>query len=126
MKTPSTPKTPETPKPVTPTPVSNKETWCVPKAGVSDAQLQSNLDYACGRGIDCSPIQPGGVCFEPNTVASHAAYAMNLLYQNSDRSPGNCDFSQTGTLSSKNPSKFLSSMVFWNFTYFLNFSLDEC
>ncbi|KAJ9186595.1 hypothetical protein P3X46_002145 [Hevea brasiliensis] len=98
-QTPSTPKTP-----VTPSPVPNKATWCVPKAGVSDAQLQANLDYACGRGIDCSPIQPGGACFEPNTVSSHAAYAMNLLYQNSDRNPWNCDFSQTATLSSKNPS----------------------
>jgi hypothetical protein len=48
----------------------NKATWCVPKSGVSDAQLQANLDFACGRGIDRDPIQPGGACFEPNTIAS--------------------------------------------------------
>ncbi|KAH7546043.1 hypothetical protein FEM48_Zijuj01G0158800 [Ziziphus jujuba var. spinosa] len=53
------------------------------QAGVSDAQLQANLDYVCGHGVDYSTIQPGGACFEPNTVASHAAYAMNLLYQTS-------------------------------------------
>ncbi|KAF2299920.1 hypothetical protein GH714_005958 [Hevea brasiliensis] len=98
-QTPSTPKTP-----VTPSPRPNKATWCVPKAGVSNAQLQANLDYACGQGIDCSPIQPGGACFEPNTVESHSPYAMNLLYQTSGRNPWNCDFSQTATLSSKNPS----------------------
>uniref|UniRef100_A0A5B6Z4T5 glucan endo-1,3-beta-D-glucosidase n=1 Tax=Davidia involucrata TaxID=16924 RepID=A0A5B6Z4T5_DAVIN len=98
-KTPSTPKTP-----VTPAPKPNKAAWCVPKAGVSDAQLQTNLDYACGQGIDCTPIQPGGACFEPNTVASHATYAMNLLYQTAGRNPWNCDFSQTATLSSNNPS----------------------
>ncbi|KAL8141197.1 hypothetical protein V2J09_007218 [Rumex salicifolius] len=78
--------------------------WCVPKDGVSDAQLQANLDYACGQGIDCGPIQPGGACFEPNTLLSHAAYAMNLLYQNSEKNPWNCDFAQTALLSSKNPS----------------------
>jgi hypothetical protein len=79
----------------------------VPKAGVSDAQLQTNLDYACGQpGIDCSPIQPGGACFEPNTIASHATYAMNLLYQTAGRNPWNCDFSQTAALSSNNPSMF--------------------
>jgi hypothetical protein len=79
----------------------------VPKGGVSDAQLQTNLDYACGQiGMDCGPIQPGGACFEPNTIASHAAYAMNLLYQTAGRNPWNCDFSQTATLSSNNPSKF--------------------
>ncbi|MBA0557879.1 hypothetical protein Golob_014921, partial [Gossypium lobatum] len=73
-----------------PTPSAPKPTatiWCVPKAGISDAQLQLSLDYACGQGINCSPIQPGGACFEPNTVASHAAYAMNLYYQSSAKNP---------------------------------------
>uniref|UniRef100_A0A6M2F1K6 glucan endo-1,3-beta-D-glucosidase n=1 Tax=Populus davidiana TaxID=266767 RepID=A0A6M2F1K6_9ROSI len=98
-QTPATPKTP-----TNPSPTSKKATWCVPKSGVSDAQLQANLDYACGRGIDCSPIEPGGACFEPNTLASHAAYAMNLFYQTSDKNPLNCDFSQSATLSSNNPS----------------------
>lgn len=94
------------PKPVSPSPKPNKASWCVPKVGLSDAQLQTNLDYACGHGIDCSSIQPGGTCFDPNTVASHAAYAMNLLYQTAGRNPWNCDFSQTATLTSNNPSKF--------------------
>ncbi|KAJ4824399.1 hypothetical protein Tsubulata_036116, partial [Turnera subulata] len=98
----ATPKTP-----VTPSPKPKKAMWCVPKDGASNAQLQSSLDYACGQGIDCSPIQPGGACFEPNSLAAHAAYAMNLLYQNSAKNPWNCDFSQTATLSSKNPSKFV-------------------
>eukprot|EP00268_Persea_americana_P058458 TRINITY_DN706_c0_g1_i1.p1 TRINITY_DN706_c0_g1~~TRINITY_DN706_c0_g1_i1.p1 ORF type:complete len:466 (+),score=64.44 TRINITY_DN706_c0_g1_i1:142-1539(+) len=78
--------------------------WCMPKPGVSDAELQTNLDYACSQGIDCSPIQPGGACYEPNTVASHASYAMNLLYQTSGRNPWNCDFSASASLTSSNPS----------------------
>ncbi|KAJ4701921.1 putative Glucan endo-1,3-beta-glucosidase [Melia azedarach] len=83
---------------------SNGE-WCVPKAGVTDVQLQANLDYACGKGgIDCGPIQPGGACFEPNTLLSHATYAMNLLYQTNGKHAWDCDFSKTATLSSKNPS----------------------
>ncbi|EEF52560.1 glucan endo-1,3-beta-glucosidase 7 [Ricinus communis] len=101
-KTSQTPSTPKTP--VNSSPKPNKAAWCVPKEGVSDAQFQANLDYACGQGIDCSPIQPGGACFEPNTVASHAAYAMNLLYQTSEKNPSTCDFSQTAILSSENPS----------------------
>ncbi|XP_050364511.1 glucan endo-1,3-beta-D-glucosidase-like [Argentina anserina] len=97
--TPSTPSVTPSPKPTT----SSK--WCVPKtSGVSDAQLQANLDYACGHGIDCSAIQPGGACFDPNTVASHAAYAMNLYYHTVGTDPMNCDFSQTATLTSSNPS----------------------
>ncbi|KAL7117284.1 hypothetical protein ACP275_03G062400 [Erythranthe tilingii] len=99
--TPSTPKTPT----INPAPKPEKEAyWCVPKGGVSDAQLQANLDYVCGQGLDCSPIQPGGACFEPSTVASHASYAMNVLYQSSEKKPWNCDFSQTATLTSTNPS----------------------
>ncbi|KAL7599382.1 hypothetical protein Lser_V15G24766 [Lactuca serriola] len=97
-QTPASPTTPATPSPV------QAAGWCVPKSEASDAQLQSNLDYVCGQGFDCGPIQPGGVCFEPNTIASHAAYAMNLLYQTSGRNPWNCDFVQTATLTSNNPS----------------------
>lgn len=106
-----------TPTPANPSPGSKKAVWCVPKVGVSDAQLQANLDYACGHGIDCSPIQPGGACFEPNTLASHAAYAMNLVYQTAGRNPWNCDFSQTATLSSKNPSKFSKTTLFCCFPH---------
>ncbi|XP_010254870.1 PREDICTED: glucan endo-1,3-beta-D-glucosidase [Nelumbo nucifera] len=96
--------TPTPTTPVNPSPQPKQTVWCVPKDGISDAQLQSNLDYACGHGIDCGPLQPGGACFEPNTVAAHAAYAMNLFYQNAGRNPWNCDFSQTATLTSNNPS----------------------
>ncbi|CAJ1973084.1 unnamed protein product [Sphenostylis stenocarpa] len=98
QQTPSTsPTTPVTPAPKT-------AGWCVPKAGVSDDQLQANIDYACSQGIDCGPIQPGGACFEPNTRASHAAFAMNLYYQTSGKNQWNCDFSQSATLTSQNPS----------------------
>ncbi|KAH1244113.1 Glucan endo-1,3-beta-glucosidase 7 [Glycine max] len=91
--------------PTTPvTPAPNTAGWCVAKAGVSDAQLQANIDYACSQGIDCGPIQPGGSCFEPNTIASHAAFAMNLYYQTSGKNQWNCDFSQSATLTSQNPS----------------------
>ncbi|KAI5656050.1 hypothetical protein M9H77_24843 [Catharanthus roseus] len=100
----STRKTPVTPTGPSPRTKQGAAAWCVPKADVSEAQLQTNLDYACGQGIDCSPIQPGGACFEPNTVASHATYAMNLLFQSLGKDPWNCDFSQTATLSSNNPS----------------------
>ncbi|KAL6526110.1 Glucan endo-1,3-beta-D-glucosidase [Orobanche hederae] len=105
---PTTPVGPVNPSPTTPTtPVNHIPSpsagWCVPRPGIPDAQLQENLDYACGRGIDCSSIQPGGACFEPTTVSSHAAYAMNLLYQSAGRNPWNCDFMQTATLTSTNP-----------------------
>ncbi|CAI0448175.1 unnamed protein product, partial [Linum tenue] len=80
--------------------------WCVPRAGVAVAQLQANLDYACGQpDVDCGPIQPGGTCYEPNTVASHAAFAMNLYYQVHGKK-SDCDFSGTGTFTNTDPSKF--------------------
>lgn len=104
--------TPSTSTPVNPSPKPTAAGWCVPKAGVSDAQLQQDLDYACGQGIDCGPIQPGGACFQPNTVLSHAAYAMNLYYQTSAKKPGDCDFSQTATLTSTNPSKL--ALIQWH------------
>lgn len=79
--------------------------WCVARDGATDAELQADLDYTCAQvGVDCSAIQAGGACFEPNTVRAHAAYAMNQLYQAAGRNPWNCDFRQSATLTSDNPS----------------------
>lgn len=78
--------------------------WCIAKSGVDEKSLKGNLDYACGQGIDCRPIQQGGPCYLPNTMGSHAAYAMNAYYQSAGRNSLNCDFAQTGTLTSKDPS----------------------
>ncbi|TKV92135.1 hypothetical protein SEVIR_9G143700v4 [Setaria viridis] len=79
--------------------------WCVARDGATDADLQADLDYACAQvGVDCGAIQPGGACFEPNTVRAHAAYAMNQLYQAAGRHPWNCDFRASATLTSDNPS----------------------
>ncbi|XWS70840.1 hypothetical protein CRYUN_Cryun03dG0083500 [Craigia yunnanensis] len=94
--------TPTNPSPAIPAPSDNN--YCVPKIAVSYAQLQSNLDYACGQGIDCTPIQPGGTCYEPNTVRSHAAFAMNSYYRTKGQSYFSCDFAGTGQITSIDPS----------------------
>ncbi|KAL3521099.1 hypothetical protein ACH5RR_019248 [Cinchona calisaya] len=78
--------------------------WCVPKANTTDAALQSNIDYVCKQGLDCSPIQAGGACFDPNNVRSHAAFLMNSWYQSMGKADYDCDFSQTGFLTSTDPS----------------------
>ncbi|GMH30592.1 hypothetical protein Nepgr_032435 [Nepenthes gracilis] len=78
--------------------------WCVPKAQVSDAQLQANIDYVCSQGVDCRPIQGGGACFQPDNRRSHAQYAMNTFYQTRGQQPFNCDFSGTGVITTVDPS----------------------
>ncbi|KAK1591924.1 hypothetical protein Q3G72_016010 [Acer saccharum] len=42
--------------------------------------LQANIDYDGSR-VDCGPIQPGGSCFLPDTLKSHASFAMNSFFQ---------------------------------------------
>lgn len=78
--------------------------WCVPKSDAADAALQANIDYVCGTGIDCKPIQAGGACFNPNNVRSHASYVMNAFYQANGLHDFNCDFNHTGVVTSIDPS----------------------
>lgn len=81
----------------------------MPKNDASDAALQANIDFVCGWGIDCKPIQDGGPCFQPDNVRSHAAYAMNAYYQANDRNDFDCDFVNTGVVTTSDPSKFFGS-----------------
>ncbi|KAK4483125.1 hypothetical protein RD792_010305 [Penstemon davidsonii] len=94
------------PSPEAPSPSSDTGTkkWCITKEEATDAELQANIDFVCGSGVDCKPIQGGGPCYEPDNVRSHASYAMNAYYQAHGRNDFDCDFSNTGVVSSSDPS----------------------
>uniref|UniRef100_A0A0A9DSR5 glucan endo-1,3-beta-D-glucosidase n=1 Tax=Arundo donax TaxID=35708 RepID=A0A0A9DSR5_ARUDO len=104
---------PETVEPVStkvtpapgPGPAAVTRRWCVPKPAADEMVLQENIDFACGEeGIDCSAIRPGGICYEPDSVQGHAAYAMNLYFQSNGQHAFDCDFGQTGVVTTADPS----------------------
>lgn len=78
----------------------------MPEPAADEMVLQENIDFACGqKGVDCTAIRPGGVCYEPDTVQAHAAYAMNLYFQANGQHAFDCDFGQTGIVTIADPSK---------------------
>ncbi|XP_022995909.1 glucan endo-1,3-beta-glucosidase [Cucurbita maxima] len=93
-----------TPKGPSPSPVADGKRWCLPKTEADSEALQRNIDYVCGLGFDCGPIQANGPCFLPNTVRAHAAYVMNAYFQAIDGNDSDCDFQQTGDLTTVDPS----------------------
>lgn len=89
-------------------------TWCVARPGATQEDLQSALDWACGPGgADCSQLQPGGRCYQPDTLLTHASYAFNIFYQQNGNSDVACNFGGAGALVKRDPSfgscKFLAS-----------------
>ncbi|KAL6581053.1 hypothetical protein OROMI_006976 [Orobanche minor] len=99
------------PKPSVPPPTGDNKKWCVPKVEATDPELQANIDYVCGQGMNCQPIQLGGVCFEPDNVRAHASFVMNAFYQ----TYSNCYFSGSGMITSTDPSTYRYLQI-----YFLN------
>ncbi|KAI3878990.1 hypothetical protein MKW92_021213 [Papaver armeniacum] len=63
--------------------------------------MAAALSWTCGI-VDCSLLQPGNVCFEPDNVAAHASYAFNLYYQKKNRITGSCDFNGTAMITTTN------------------------
>ena len=83
-----------------------KKTWCVAKASTSEEELEASIEYACGEGgVDCGPIREGGKCYHPNTLISHASFAINIYYQLHGRNSWNCDFNGHAMLTTTDPSK---------------------
>ncbi|KAF8015330.1 hypothetical protein BT93_H0979 [Corymbia citriodora subsp. variegata] len=100
---------PVTTNPVAPPATTNPpavpgQSWCVAKSGVSEIALQQALDYACGiGGADCSQIQQGASCYNPNSLQNHASYAFNSYYQKNPVATS-CDFGGVATVVNANPS----------------------
>lgn len=92
--------------------MSAGKTWCVAKSGSSDAALTTGLNFACGPGYaNCGPIQAGGSCYQPNTLASHATWAYNDYYRRSGNNYWDCYFNGTAVVTITDPSKPLPSML---------------
>ncbi|TQD83723.1 hypothetical protein C1H46_030723 [Malus baccata] len=85
-------------------PTSSSTTWCVARSDASTQSLQTALDYACGAGTDCSPIQSDELCYLPNTIQAHASYAFDSYYERQAKAPGSCGFSGTATIAQTDPS----------------------
>lgn len=82
------------------------QTYCVAGDGVDLKVLQAALDWACGPGrANCSEIQPGESCFQPNNVKNHASYAFDSYYQSQGMSPGSCDFKGVAMITTTDPSR---------------------
>ncbi|XP_018859486.2 glucan endo-1,3-beta-glucosidase 12-like [Juglans regia] len=103
----TTPTTPTTTTPTTPTtttPATSGGTWCIASQAASETALQVAIDYACGYGgADCSAIQPGSSCYNPNTLRDHASYAFNDYYHKNP-APTSCVFGGTAQLTYTDPS----------------------
>ncbi|KAL6581988.1 hypothetical protein OROMI_006002 [Orobanche minor] len=79
-------------------------TWCVVRSNANEQDLKTALNYACGAGADCAPIQSSGLCYLPNTFQAHASYAFNSYYQRTGNALGSCNFSGTATTAATDPS----------------------
>ncbi|XP_048545621.1 PLASMODESMATA CALLOSE-BINDING PROTEIN 4-like [Triticum urartu] len=78
--------------------------YCVCKSDANPAAMQKAIDYACGKGADCTQITSSGPCFQPSSVVAHCSYACNSYYQKNAGMGATCDFMGVATLVAADPS----------------------
>ncbi|KAH9749556.1 glucan endo-1,3-beta-glucosidase 1 [Citrus sinensis] len=84
---------------------TTNQTYCIAMDGVDTKTLQAALDWACGPGrANCSDIQPGEPCYQPNNVKSHASYAFDSYYHEQGKTSGSCDFKGVAMITTTDPS----------------------
>lgn len=86
----------------------SQPSWCVPQPSTPDSALQQMLDFSCSQGADCSAIQPGGSCYDPNNLSAHASYAVNDYWQKMMDKDASCDFNGQATVTTQDPSEYSS------------------
>lgn len=87
---------------------STNRTFCVAADGEDTKALQAALDWACGPGrANCSEIQPGESCYDPNDVRRHASYAFDSYYQEEGKVAGSCYFQGAAMVTTTDPSESL-------------------
>ncbi|CAN0890833.1 Glucan endo-1,3-beta-glucosidase 12 [Linum grandiflorum] len=81
--------------------------WCIADEQTPDDELQSALDWACGKagGADCSKLQKNQPCYFPNTIREHASYAFNSYYQRFKRKGATCYFNSAAMVTDLDPSQ---------------------
>ncbi|KAK9707174.1 hypothetical protein RND81_07G177600 [Saponaria officinalis] len=84
---------------------------CKPGSQAPDP-YQKVINYACGNGADCGPIQPNGPCYQANDVQAICSYAANSYYQNEKSLGATCDFGGVASPSSSLPSDLPSGCTY--------------
>ncbi|XP_068647166.1 glucan endo-1,3-beta-glucosidase 4-like isoform X2 [Aristolochia californica] len=86
--------------------------FCVANGNTSSDALLAGLNWACGLGnANCSAIQDGQPCYDPNTVDNHASYAYNDYYHRTVATGGTCDFGGTAMITSNDPTNCLADKL---------------
>lgn len=84
---------------------TTNQTFCIAKPGADLKLLQAALDWACGPGeANCTAIQGGEDCFNPDTVEAHSSYAFDSYYHNTGMTAGSCDFKGVAIITTTDPS----------------------
>ncbi|KAH9604438.1 hypothetical protein KSS87_019857, partial [Heliosperma pusillum] len=79
--------------------------FCVCKPGLQSTAYQTAIDYACGQGVDCTPIRPNGQCYNTNNgLQGHCSFAANSYYQKNSPKGATCDFQGAAQLTNSDPS----------------------
>ncbi|XP_047318017.1 glucan endo-1,3-beta-glucosidase 4-like [Impatiens glandulifera] len=84
---------------------NSSSVFCIASNSADTSKLQDGLNWACGQNrANCSAIQQGQPCYDPNTLKDHASFAYNDYYQKMRSAGGTCDFGGTAVTTSIDPS----------------------
>lgn len=84
--------------------------WCIANPLAKSDRLAADIKDLCTK-VNCSSIEEGGSCYEPNQLSNHASVVFNLYFKAHESKGSACDFGGDALITFTDPCELQTNIM---------------